>query len=96
MQGAFSLDWLTKTLDCVRLSGRISLALFGKARKEFMPMWVLLIINGVYIIMTRMTNMMNPDIGFFHDDFCTIRRDMVAEGILQRKDGAYTITDILK
>jgi hypothetical protein len=89
-------EMIQKTLDCVRLSGRISLALFGKARKEFMPMWVLPIINGVYIIMTRMTNMMNPDIGFFHDDFCTIRRDMVAEGILERKDGAYTITEILK
>ena len=59
-------------------------------------MWVLPIINGVYIIMTRMTNTMNSDIGFFHDDFCTIRRDMVAEEILERKDGAYTITDILK
>ncbi len=23
----------------------------------------------------------------FNDDFCTIRRDMVAEGILERKDG---------
>lgn len=32
----------------------------------------------------------------FHDDFCTIRRDMVAEGTLERKDGVYTITDILK
>ena len=42
-------------LDCIRLSGRISLVLSGKARKEFMPMWVLPIIKGVYIIMTRIT-----------------------------------------
>ncbi|WP_242946479.1 DUF2087 domain-containing protein [Butyrivibrio hungatei] len=29
----------------------------------------------------------NLIIADFHDDFCTIRRDMVAEGILERKDG---------
>jgi biotin operon repressor len=33
----------------------------------------------------------NLIIADFHDDFCTIRRDMVAEGILERKDGVYIL-----
>lgn len=31
----------------------------------------------------------NLIIADFHDDFCTIRRDMIAEGIMEREDGKY-------
>lgn len=27
----------------------------------------------------------------FHDDFCTLRRDMIGDGILERKDGLYRL-----
>ena len=36
----------------------------------------------------------NLIIADFHDDFCTIRRDMVAEGILERKDGVYILNRV--
>ena len=32
-------------------------------------------------------------IAAYTDDFCTIRRDMISEGILARKDGIYTLTE---
>ncbi len=31
----------------------------------------------------------------YHDDFCTLRRDMVAEGILSREQNYYRLEDIL-
>ena len=34
----------------------------------------------------------NIIIADFHDDFCTIRRDMVGAGLLQRENGVYTKT----
>ena len=34
----------------------------------------------------------NLIIADFNDDFCTIRRDMVAEGILGRKDSVYVLS----
>lgn len=33
----------------------------------------------------------NDIIAEYHDDFCTIRRDMIAEGILSRKDALYSM-----
>ncbi len=33
----------------------------------------------------------NLIIADFHDDFCTLRRDMVDEGIMSRKDGEYRL-----
>lgn len=35
----------------------------------------------------------NLIIADFNDDFCTIRRDMISEGILTRKDSIYTLTE---
>ena len=34
----------------------------------------------------------NIIIADFHDDFCTIRRDMIGEKIMDRKDGTYWLT----
>ena len=31
----------------------------------------------------------NIIIADFHDDFCTLRRDMISEGLLERENGAY-------
>lgn len=33
----------------------------------------------------------NLIIADYHDDFCTIRRDMIAEKILERNDGIYRL-----
>lgn len=38
----------------------------------------------------------NIIIADFHDDFCTIRRDMVAEKLLYRKDGIYSLIENAK
>ena len=35
----------------------------------------------------------NVIIADFHDDFCTIRRDMIGEGIMQRENGKYWLTE---
>ena len=35
----------------------------------------------------------NLIIADFHDDFCTIRRDMIAEHILERKDSVYRLAE---
>ena len=35
----------------------------------------------------------NIIIADFHDDFCTIRRDMIAEKLMERKDGMYWLTE---
>ena len=37
----------------------------------------------------REVNIMIAD---FHDDFCTIRRDMIGEGIMERENGNYWLT----
>lgn len=34
----------------------------------------------------------NIIIADFHDDFCTIRRDMIGEGIMERENGIYRLT----
>jgi biotin operon repressor len=33
----------------------------------------------------------NLIIADFHDDFCTLRRDMISEGLLERKDSVYRL-----
>ena len=35
----------------------------------------------------------NIIIADYHDDFCTIRRDMIAEKLMERKDGMYWLTE---
>lgn len=35
----------------------------------------------------------NIIIADFHDDFCTIRRDMISEGILERSDAVYRLVE---
>ena len=36
----------------------------------------------------------NIIIADYHDDFCTIRRDMISEGLLERENGQYRRTDL--
>lgn len=36
----------------------------------------------------------NEIIGTFHDDFCTIRRDMIGEKLMERANGDYWLTDL--
>lgn len=38
----------------------------------------------------------NIIIADFHDDFCTIRRDMIGEKLMERKDGKYWLTRFQK
>lgn len=36
----------------------------------------------------------NIIIADYHDDFCTIRRDMISEGLMEREDGQYRRTNL--
>ena len=54
------------------------------------------------IILEEIAKVFSPDkiyserevnllIADFHDDFCTLRRDLISEGLMERKDGTYWI-----
>ena len=35
----------------------------------------------------------NLIIADYHDDFCTLRRDLISEGIMERENGQYWLAD---
>lgn len=55
-----------------------------------------------HIILEKLAQAFEPDrvyaekevnliLAEYHDDFCTLRRDMIGEGLLERKDGMYRL-----